>query len=85
MVGSDYDGTGGLVVPKPVRLDIHLCDQIAEVRRELGMRQRVYERWVNEGRMDGATADLRVQRMKAVLVTLLDLQAESESQSSLPL
>ena len=34
-----------------------LTDQIAAARRELGMRRRVYPRWVTNGKMTQATAD----------------------------
>jgi len=47
-----------------------LREQITEVRRELAMRRRVYPRWVAGGRIVQAEADLYMERMQAVLVTL---------------
>lgn len=50
--------------------DIPLKDQIECVRRELGMRKRVYPRWIREGRMTHEEADHQMARMEAVLRTL---------------
>lgn len=46
---------------------ISLRDQIACVRRELALRERVYPRQVAAGNMKQAEADTEVARMKAVL------------------
>jgi uncharacterized Zn finger protein (UPF0148 family) len=48
--------------------------QVAEVRRELGMRRRKYPEWVAAARMTQAQADERLQAMEAVLATLEDLR-----------
>ncbi len=53
-----------------------LDDQIACIRRELSMRQRVYPRWVDDGRMTQAKADHEVNTMMAVLATLERLQQQ---------
>ena len=45
-------------------------EQIAAVRREISMRQRVYPRWVEGGRMTQAKADQETRAMQAVLATL---------------
>jgi hypothetical protein len=47
-----------------------LADQIAELRRELDLRPRVYSRWVSDGRMTQAQCDERIGRMRAALKTL---------------
>ena len=47
-----------------------LPDQITCVERELGMRRRVYPRWVATGRMTQADADREIATMSAVLDTL---------------
>jgi len=47
-----------------------LREQITEVKRELSMRRRVYPAWVANGRISQAEADLHMERMTAVLVTL---------------
>jgi hypothetical protein len=52
-------------------------DQIACVRRELRMRERVYPRWVLLGKMTQSKVDDEIEAMQAVLDTLVDLQAET--------
>jgi len=56
---------------------IPLSDQIACVTRELGMRRRVYPKWIESGRMKQDEADREIARMEAVLATLQGL-AEKE-------
>jgi hypothetical protein len=53
---------------------ISLADQIASVRREIAMRERVYPKWVNAGRMKAEAAEREIAAMRAVLETLLSLQ-----------
>ena len=48
--------------------------QVAEVRRELGMRRRKYPEWVAAGRMTRGQAEERLEAMEAVLATLEDLR-----------
>ena len=55
---------------------ITLAEQIACVDRELGMRKRVYPRWVANGKLNQAAADLEMRRMEAVRSSLLRVQAE---------
>ncbi len=47
-----------------------IAEQIASVERELGMRKRVYPRWVANGKLNQAAADLEMRRMEAVRDTL---------------
>lgn len=47
-----------------------LDQQIAELRRELGFRPRVYGRWVSERKMTQAQCDERIGRMQAAVATL---------------
>lgn len=47
-----------------------LDEQIAEVRRELGFRPRVYDRWVQAGKMTQQQADERIGRLRAALGSL---------------
>lgn len=49
-------------------------DQIACVKREIGMREKVYPRWIEQKKMTQAKADKEIETMKAVLVTLITLQ-----------
>lgn len=51
---------------------VPLGDQIACVKRELALRQAVYQKRVGAGRMTQEQADLEISRMKAVLRTLED-------------
>jgi hypothetical protein len=53
---------------------IPFADQIACVRREIAMRERVYPKWVNAGRMKAEAAEREIAAMRAVLKTLLSLQ-----------
>ena len=46
---------------------ISIDQMIACVEREIGMRQRVYPRWVEQKKMLQATADQELARMRAVL------------------
>jgi ribulose kinase len=56
--------------------------QIACIRREIGMRARVYPKWVRDGRMPEQKSKDEIAAMEAVLKTLLTLQ---ESGGELPL
>ena len=49
---------------------ISLHEQIVCVRREIGMRERVYPKWVSAGRMKQDVADREIAAMRAVLLTL---------------
>lgn len=53
---------------------IPLTGQIAEIKRELAMRQNVYPRLVAERKMRQSEADLCINRMEAVLATLMFCQ-----------
>jgi hypothetical protein len=55
-----------------------LKEQITEVKRELSMREHVYPRWVSDGRLDPAESVRRLERMRAVLQTLVELQGHNE-------
>jgi hypothetical protein len=61
------------------RIDPHHIDiehQLKEARREVTMRLRVYERWVNDGRMSPETASRQLAGMQAIVLTLERLEAE---------
>jgi hypothetical protein len=55
-----------------------LDDEIACVRREIGMRERVYSRRVADGKMKPEVADRELETMRAVLATLLSIKSEGE-------
>lgn len=47
--------------------------QIEEVERELKMRESAYPRWVRSGKLRQSIADYQMDRMRAVLDTLVSL------------
>ncbi len=52
---------------------IPLEAQIAEVRREIAMRIRVYGRWVEQRKMKQSKADAQIELMRAVEESLKEL------------
>lgn len=42
------------------------ADKLACIRREIGMRKRVYPRWVAGGKMTQAKADAEISLMEAI-------------------
>ncbi len=52
-----------------------LLEQIAEVKRECAMRERVYGSWVLSGKMRIEDSQRQIRRMRAVLATLERLHA----------
>ena len=57
-------------------MTVSLEDQIRCVKREIGMRKRVYPRWVESKKMTEAKAAEEIASMEAVLETLLYVLAE---------
>lgn len=53
---------------------VTLQDQIAEVRREIEMRKRVYIRQVDKGKLTAGEAERRTVAMVGVLLTLEELR-----------
>ncbi len=51
-----------------------LIEQIACVRREIAMRERVYPRWVAAEKMKQAKADEELATMRAVLETIIRVE-----------
>ncbi len=49
---------------------ISIIGQIAEVEREIAMREQVYPKQVREGKMKPEAANMLMERMRAVLATL---------------
>ena len=45
-------------------------DLLAEAKEELAIRKRAYPKWVADGRMNQAKADLKIQRMQKIVETL---------------
>lgn len=52
--------------------------QIICVQREIAMRERVYPRWVEAGKMTQKKADAELETMRAVKDTLQDLLTNKE-------
>lgn len=55
----------------PARVEVDTLDaQIECIRREISFRERVYPRWVRQGKLTQQAADIEMARMRAVLNTL---------------
>lgn len=59
--------------------------QLAELKRELQMRQRVYPRWVREGRLSKDQMDFRVACLIEVIADFEARHAPAAQQGSLGL
>jgi len=64
-------------------MSVSLPDQVACVRRELSLRQRVYPRLIAQKSMTQAWADFQLAAMQAVLQTLEELQGPQSIQMEL--
>lgn len=53
---------------------VTLETQIAELKRELAVREHVYAAWLTKGKMRQEDADKQMARMRGALHTLLELQ-----------
>lgn len=53
-----------------------IAEQIAEVEREIKIRERVYMRWVGSGKLTQQAADIQIGRMRAVVETLKRVMVE---------
>jgi hypothetical protein len=58
--------------------EFSLREQIEEIERELALRARVYPGQVHMGKMRRSVADYHMNRMRAVMVTLKQLQTQRE-------
>lgn len=52
-----------------------LAEQLVELHREVRQRERVFPRWVADGRMSQAVANLQMARLRAAIATLEACQA----------
>lgn len=59
-------------------MKVSLIGQIAEVDREISMRQRVYPEQIRRGKMRQAEADLLISRIQAVRASLVFLKANED-------
>jgi hypothetical protein len=62
-------------------MTITLDQQIACVKREIAMRERVYPVWVGKGKMKPHEAEHQMEAMKAVLATLQCMQADQQAKA----
>ena len=60
---------------------ITLEEQIAEARRELALRKKVYPTWVKSGKLDMTTAHYQLQAMEAIVKTLERLEVDQRQLS----
>lgn len=63
-------------MPRPVSIG----DQIYEVERELKVRARVYNRWMQTNKIKPEVAGAQMERMQAVRDTLLRVAAAEEAE-----
>jgi hypothetical protein len=56
---------------------VTLETQIAELKRELAVRENVYRSWIAKGTMRQEVADSQMARMRGALHTLLELQEDA--------
>jgi hypothetical protein len=56
---TDFEGRDADGVP--------LSDALAELKRELGQRRRLYPRWIAQGTLEKAEAQRRLERLKRAL------------------
>lgn len=57
-------------------MTVSLDEQIVCVKREIGLRERLYPRWIKSGMMKLDQANYQIAEMKAVLETLEKLRRE---------
>lgn len=62
-------------MPEPITIE----RQIAAVRKEIGMRLRVFPRWVQAGKMTQQQSDDGIAAMRAVQATLEQLRDERQA------
>lgn len=62
---------------------ITIDEQIAEVKRELAMRNKVYLKWIEAGSMKKSKADFQILAMEAILISLQDLAKKTAPQAGL--
>lgn len=62
---------------------ITIDEQIAEVKREIAMRNKVYPKWIEAGSMKKSKADFQILAMEAVLISLQTIAKETAPQTNL--
>ncbi len=62
---------------------VTIDEQIAEVKREIAMRNKVYPRWIEAGSMKKSKADFQILVMEAVLISLQTIAKQKAPQAGL--
>ncbi len=62
---------------------VTIDEQIAEVKREIAMRNKVYPKWTEVGSLPKQKADFRILMMEAVLISLQEIAREKVPQAGL--
>ena len=62
---------------------ITIDEQIAEVKREIAMRNKVYPKWTESGSLTKRKADFQILVMEAVLISLQEIARQKAPQAGL--
>jgi hypothetical protein len=54
---------------------VPIAEQISEVKSELAIRERLFPKWITIGQITRENAEKKCARMRAVLHTLVELEA----------
>lgn len=57
-----------------------VTDLVECARRELALRERVYPRWIDQGKLDARKADHEIRCMRAIFERLDRIREEEEGQ-----
>lgn len=72
-------GTANVTCNPSVILMISIEEQIECVKREIGMRHRVYPNWISINKMTQEKASYEIETMKEVLITLMAVQNNKQN------
>lgn len=64
-------------------LAVSIDNMASEVRRELAFRDRIYPRWVSQGKIRADTAAMQIDRMAAILEALEELKLARQFKTAL--
>ncbi len=62
---------------------ITIDEQIAEVKCEIAMRNKVYPKWIESGSLSKQKADFQILAMEAVLISMQSIAKEKAPQAGL--
>lgn len=62
---------------------ITIDEQIAEVKREIAMRNKVYPKWIESGSLTKPKADFQILVMETVLISLQEMARQKAPQADL--